>query len=348
MIACISRSKSRIVKYLKAFGSLTAPVMAASLLLASHAAAQEVKFFRIGTDATATSLFAVGAVIAAGISNPPGSRACKVGGSCGVPGLIAAAQSTDGAVQNIELLRRNRIDSAFVQADLAYWAYHGTGFYQEAGPMRDLRVIASLLPLALHIVVRADSGIGSVADLAGRKVSLGPERSGSRINAGTVLRTYGIDEGDIEPVFLNPGPASDALAAGTIDAFFEVGAYPVPAIASLARRMPIRLLPIDGVPGEELKSFYPFFSEVTIPADSYDGLAATPTVGVAVQWVILAGAEESFVEDLTAALWHENTRRLLTSGHPFGARVKREDALWKVAVPLHPGADKWYRAAGLK
>lgn len=336
------------MKYGRVFRSLAMPVTALSLLLDGHAAAQDVRFFRIGTDATATSLFAIGAVIAAGISSPPGSRACDVGGSCGVPGLIAVAQSTDGAVQNIELLSQKRIDSAFVQADLAYWAYHGTGFYEEAGPMRDLRVIASLLPLALHIVVRADSAINSVSDLAGKKISLGLEGSGSRINAGTVLRTYGINEGDIEPSFLNPGPAADALAAGEIGAFFAVGAYPVPAIASLARQMPIRLLPIDGVPGEELKSFYPFFSELTIPADSYQGLAAAPTVGVAVQWVILADAGEKFIEDLTRALWHENTQRLLTDGHPFGARVRREDALWKVAVPLHPGADKWYRAAGLR
>lgn len=336
------------MKYGRVFRSLAAPVSALSLLLGGHAAAQDVRFFRIGTDATATSLFAVGAVVAAGISSPPGSRACNVGGSCGVPGLIAVAQSTDGAVQNIELLRQKRIDSAFVQADLAYWAYHGTGFYQAAGPVRDLRVIANLLPLALHIVVRADSGIESVSGLTGKKISLGPEESGSRINAGTVLRTYGIDESDIELSFRNPGSAADALAAGKIDAFFAVGAYPIPVIDSLARQIPIRLLPIDGVPGEELKSFYPFFSEITIPAGSYEGLAAAPTVGVAVQWVILAEAEEKFVEELTAALWHENTQRLLTDGHPFGARVKRADALWKVAVPLHPGADKWYRAAGLK
>lgn len=318
------------------------------LVVTASAAAQDMRFFRIGTDATSTSLFALGAAIAAGISNPPGSRACDVGGSCGVPGLIAVAQSTRGGVENLELLKQGRLDSAFAQADLVYWAYHGTGHYADAGPWQDLRVVASLIQLSLHIVVRADAPIAGIADLAGRRVSLGPEGSGSRVNARTVLAAYGLSEDDIEARFLSPGAAADALAAGNIDAIFEVGADPVPALVSLARNVPIRLLPIDGTPGEELTSFYPFFSKVEIAAGAYEGVAATPTVGVGVQWVITAAADADLVADLTRALWHDNTMRLLREGHAFGARVRREDALARVAVPLHPGAERWYRAAGLK
>jgi len=320
----------------------------AAALLAAAASAQDVRFFRIATDATSSSLFAIGAAIAAGISNPPGSRSCGLGGSCGVPGLIAAAQSTHGGMENLQLLEQGRIDSAFVQADLLYWAYHGTGPYQGSSRMADLRVIASLLPLALHVVVRKDAEFQDVAGLAGQRVSLGPEGSGSRINARTVLMAYGVSEDEIEPAFLNPGAAMDALAAREIDAAIIVGAYPVPAIDSLARRMPIRLLPISGVPGEELASFYPFFSVTDIPAGTYDAVEAVPTVSIAVQWVIRASAESAFVEALTRALWHDNTQRLLRENHSFGSRVLLENALSKVAIPLHPGAESWYRATGIK
>lgn len=323
-------------------------VAAAATLFAATAAAQNVRFFPIATDATSSSLFAIGAAIAAGISNPPGSRACDAGGSCGVPGVIAAAQSTHGGMENLELLEQGRVESAFVQADLLYWAYHGTGPYAGRERMSNLRVIASLLPLALHVVVRDDAKFSDIRDLAGHRVSLGPEGSGSRINARTVLTAYGLSEDQIEPAFLNPGSAMDALAAGEIDAAFIVGAYPVPAIESLSRQAAIRLLPISGVAGEELASFYPFFSAGEIPSGTYQGVEAAPTVSVEVQWVIRAKVDTDFVENLTGALWHENTLGLLREGHPFGNRVKLENALSKVAIPLHPGAERWYRSAGIK
>lgn len=323
-------------------------VAAAAALFAATATAQDVRYFPIATDATSSSLFAIGAAIAAGISNPPGSRACDVGGSCGVPGLIAVAQSTHGGMENLDLLEQGRVDSAFVQADLLYWAYHGTGPYTGRERMADLRVIASLLPLALHVVVRNDAAFHDIRELAGHRVSLGPEGSGSRVNARTVLMAYGLSEDQIEPAFLNPGSAMDALAAGEIDAAIITGAYPVPAIESLARQTAIRLLPISGVPGEELASFYPFFSDGEIPSGTYAGVEAVPTVSVEVQWVIRAGADANFVEELTRALWHENTLRLLREGHPFGGRVQLANALSKVAIPLHPGAERWYRSAGIK
>ena len=107
--------------------------------------AQDVRFFRIGTGATSGTYFSIGGLIANVISNPPGSRACDRGGSCGVPGLIAVAQSTQGSVENVKAIIDGQLESALAQADVAYWAYHGTGMFREQGPSRGLRAIAHLL-----------------------------------------------------------------------------------------------------------------------------------------------------------------------------------------------------------
>ncbi|MFA6021986.1 MAG: TAXI family TRAP transporter solute-binding subunit, partial [Rhodospirillales bacterium] len=91
------------------------------------AGAQELRFFQLGTGPTGETRFPVGGLIANAISNPPGSRECEKGGSCGVPGLVAVAKSTNGSIANVEAIGQKRLDAALVHADIAYWAYHGTG-----------------------------------------------------------------------------------------------------------------------------------------------------------------------------------------------------------------------------
>ena len=114
---------------------------------------QDVNFFRIGTGATAGTYFPVGSIIASAISNPPGSRECERGGSCGVPGLIAVAQSTSGSVDNVEGIANGTLESGFSQADIAYWAYTGTQIYRTRGAVPKLRAIANLFPESVHLVV---------------------------------------------------------------------------------------------------------------------------------------------------------------------------------------------------
>ena len=95
--------------------------------LASGVVAQDLKFFTIGTGGTAATYYPVGGVIANAISNPPGSRPCEEGGSCGVPGLIASAVSSRGSVDNLNAITSGLRNSGFAQSDVAYWAYTGTG-----------------------------------------------------------------------------------------------------------------------------------------------------------------------------------------------------------------------------
>ena len=131
-----------------------------------------LSFFRIGTGSTGGTYFPIGGLIANIISNPPGSRSCEKGGSCGVPGLIAVAQSTEGSVHNVDAIAVGEIESGLSQSDVAYWAYTGTGVYGQRGPVTQLRLIANLYPESLQIVVRRDSDIAAIGGRPARQAGI--------------------------------------------------------------------------------------------------------------------------------------------------------------------------------
>lgn len=308
--------------------------------------AQELRFFRIGTGTTGATYFPIGGLIANAISNPPGSRPCERGGSCGVPGLIAVAQATSGSVENLNLMAAGTLESAMSQADIAFWAHTGTGPYEGRPPMTGLRAIANLYPETVHLVVRADAGIDDVGDLAGKVVSLGDEGSGTLVEARAILAAHGLDESDVDARYLRPGPAADRLAEGGIDAFFIVAGQPVAAVTDAAARVPIRLVELAGPEAEDLLDF-PFFVETEIAAGVYPGVPATRTLAVGAQWLVREDVDEDLVYGITRALWHPSTQLLLAGGHPRGAEIVPGNALTGLAVPLHAGAERFYREAGL-
>ena len=309
--------------------------------------AQEVKFFRIGTGGTSGTYYPIGGIIANIISNPPGSLDCDKGGSCGVPGLVAVVQSSSGSIANVEDIASGAIELALSQADIAYWAYNGSGLYHHDEPNDALRAIANLYPESIHVVVRRGAGIESIADLAGKRVSVGEEGSGTLVETKAILAAYGLNLSDVAPQYLRPGAASLAISEGTLDAFFFVAGYPVTAITDLTRGMEIDLLPIGDDEADNVAAFYPFFTKSVIPAGTYQGVGAVATINIGAQLLVAAGIEDEIVYLITAALWHENARRLLDNGHAKGREIRLETALNGLAVPLHPGAERYYREIGL-
>ncbi|MCH8097387.1 MAG: TAXI family TRAP transporter solute-binding subunit [Proteobacteria bacterium] len=310
-------------------------------------AAEDLRFFRIGTGSTSGIYFPIGGLIASAISNPPGSRACDRGGSCGVPGLIAVAQATHGSVDNVKAMAKGDLESGLSQADIAYWSYTGKGMFHGKNRITNLRAIANLYPESVHIVAREDAGIKSVKGLKGKRVSLDVSGSGTQVNARLILKRYGVGLKTFRPVYVQLGPAIDMMREGRLDAFFFVAGYPVRAIAELAERVPIQLVPIMGKTAKRLRRSDRFFSETVIPAGTYKGVDDTPTLSVGAQWIVRADVDEKLVYGITRALWHKNTRPLLDSGHPNGRLLRLETALDGIAIPLHPGAERYYREAGL-
>ena len=322
-----------------------AAILSASLV--GGATAQELKFFTIGTGGTAATYYPVGGVIANAISNPPGSRACDQGGSCGVPGLIASAVSSRGSVDNVNAIVSGLRNSGFAQSDVAYWAYTGTGTMEGQPAAADLRAIAALFPEHIHLVALADSGINSVADLAGKRVSLDEPGSGTFVDANLILEANGLTEGSFTAEALKPDASGDALRNGQIDAFFFVGGFPTGAIVELASAVKIKLVPITGAGAEALVEKYGFFSASDIPEGAYEGVPATSTVAVGAQWITSAKEDEALIYGITKALWNEKTRVLLDVGHAKGKAITMETALDGIGIPLHPGAERFYKEAGL-
>ncbi len=304
--------------------------------------AQETRFFRIGTGATGSTYFPIGGVIASAVSNPPGSRGCEEGGSCGVAGLIAVAQTTAGALANVEAVASGALESGLTQSDVAHAAFNGEGMFEKKGALGNLRAIANLYQESLHVVVRRDSGITSAAKLKGKRVSLGEEESGARVTATLVLRALGLSEKRVKAVYLSTVEAAMKMKSGELDAFFAVGGAPIPAIAELAGAMEIDLLPVLGEKIAAMRADNPFLTIDIIPAGTYPGTEAVVTVGIGTIWVVREDLEPELAYGLTKALWHPNTRKLLDAGHPIGREIRVDTALSGLPIPLHPGAAKYY------
>lgn len=334
---------------MKFANSLRAAAIGAALFtgMGATAIAQDLKFFTIGTGGTAYTYYPVGGVIANAISKPPGSRECGEGGSCGVDGLIASAVSSRGSVDNVNAIISGLRNSGFAQSDVAYWAYTGTGTMEGKEPAKDLRTIAALFEEHIHLVALADSGINSVADLKGKRVSLDEPGSGTYVDAKLILEANGLSPDDLTPEALKGGAASEALRNGKIDAFFVVTGYPTGSLVELASAASIKLVPIDGPGAEALTSKYGFFAASDIPAGAYEGVETTPTVAVGAQWFTSAKEDEELVYQITKALWNDESRKLLDVGHAKGKTITTDSALNGVGVPLHAGAERFYKEAGL-
>ncbi|CAM3170994.1 TAXI family TRAP transporter solute-binding subunit [Paracoccus nototheniae] len=316
--------------------------------LGGMAAAQDMSFFRIGTGGTAGTYYPIGGLIANAISNPPGSRACDDGGSCGVPGLVATAVASNGSVGNVNAINGGAMEAGFSQSDVAYWAQTGTGLWDGQPAVEKLRLIANLYPESIHLVARADAGIASVADLAGKRVSLDEPGSGTLVDAKIILEAFGLTEADITPEYLKPDQAADRMRDGAMDAFFFVGGFPAGAIAELASQQDVTLVPIEGPEIDALFETYSFFATDTLPAGTYEGQEAdVATVSVGAQMVTSADQPDDLIYAITQAMYNDSTQALFAAGHAKGAAITLDNATTGAGIPFHPGAERYYREAGV-
>lgn len=311
------------------------------------AGAQDITFFRIGTGGTAGTYFPIGGLIANAISNPPGSRACADGGSCGVQGLVASAVASNGSVANVGAIASGSMQSAFIQSDVAFWAYNGTGIYEGRPKVDTLRAIANLYPESFQLVARKGAGIKTIMDLKGKRVSLDEPGSGTLVDARLIFAAYGLTEKDVKAEYLKPQQAADKLKEGTLDAFFNVSGWPQAAISELAATTGIDLVPIDGPEAAKLVKDYSFFGTDEIPDNAYKNAAGVKTVSVNAIWVTSSKLPDTLIYAITAALWNPSTRKLLDSGHAKGKAIKLDTALDGLGIPLHAGAEKFYKEKGL-
>lgn len=314
---------------------------------AREAHAQDLRFFRIVTGSAAGTYFPIGIALALAISNPPGSRPCERDGSCGVPGLVAVASTSEGSVANINAVAEGTADSGLAQADLVNWAFNGENLFRR-GRLDNLRVIANLYPESVHLVARQGAAIKSLRDMVGKRVSIDKPGSGTRVNAELILSAYGIRLNQLNAVEVDPGEAVELFIRDELDAFFVIGGYPVKAVSDLAELGLAELVPIAGRQAETIVRRHKFFGLDVIPGQTYPGMADhVPTLSIGAQWITSAAADAELVYQITKALWNPRNRHFLESGHEKGRSIQLTSALTGVSTPLHAGAERFYREVGV-
>lgn len=252
---------------------------------------------------------------------------------------ISAAE-TAGSVDNLLRVGSGEALLAFAQGDAAADAVAGAGAFDEPLPVQ---AIARLYDEYLHVVVRADSDIEELGDLAGRTVSLGAENSGVNVIAGRVLDAAAVEVASITDPQLDLGESISALEASEIDGFFWVGGIPTPGIAELAETTPVRLLAIDQSWVNEVNGRYSdAYRSSDFPVGLYGLDRSEPTMAVPNYLVTGADTPDAVVRDVLAGLFDARTRIAHTV--PAAALLDRRQAIFTGPVELHPGAIEYYRA----
>ncbi len=310
-------------------------------------AADGANYFRIGTGSIAGTYFPMGEALAAILSQPVGAPPCDPGGRCGVPGLIATAQATEGSIANVERVNSGELEAALAQATIVDAALKGLRPFDKGHKAANLRALANLYPESVHLVIARGSRVRDVPDLKTRRVSIDLALSGTAADSNLILKAYGLRRQDLTVVEDSPVRAADMLAQGKIDAFFFIGGYPAPLVSDLAERASIDLLAIRGPSAKKLIKENPFYSPGTIPAGAYRGIGATETIQVGAQLIVNAKVPDELVYAICAKLFDAANRPALIQRHPKGEFIRLENALTGVTIPLHPGAERFYREKGL-
>jgi hypothetical protein len=298
------------------------------LLIAAGALGAQQKFISIGTGGTAGTYYPLGGAMA-DIWNK------------NIAKMNATAQSTGASAANINLLADGKIDVAIIQNDVGYYALKGIELFKDkVNP--DLRGMACLYNETVQLIALESSGIKSVYDLKGKKVSVGAAGSGVEANARQILEAAGLSYSDIRVQYLSFAESASNLKDGNIDAAFTTAGFPVAAISDLAVSKKSVLVPVDKEVLAKLMSKWSFYAPTVVPANTYNGITTdTPTVAVKAMLAVSAKLDANLVYEMLKTMFANGPR--LVAAHAQGANIKLATALEGMSLPLHPGADKFFK-----
>jgi TRAP transporter TAXI family solute receptor len=259
-------------------------------------------------------------------------------------GITFTIQSTGASKANIQLLAAGDVEMAIVQNDVMDYAYKGTDLFN-GEQIQDFSAVAALYAEVCQVVANPAGGIKTIADLKGKRVSVGDAGSGTEFNARQILEAYGITFDDINKQNLSFGASADALRDNKIDAFFCVAGAPTTAIVDLATNKDIIILEVDDSHAAALAAKYPFYTQYPIAANSYRG-QGSPVKTVAVKATIIAkkSVPEDAVYSVVKSLF--DNQAAIAASHAKGAELSTSYAVEGISVPFHPGAEKYFREIG--
>jgi hypothetical protein len=262
--------------------------------------------------------------------------------------FLVAVESSAGSVANVQLLKSGEADFALLQNDVAYYAFNGITLEAFAGkPVKNISGVFSVYPEIVHIVARKSADVRSVRDLKGKRVVLGAPGSGAEQNALQVLKAHGIREIDVRTMqSVARTAALDQLKAGAVDAVFVSTALGSPLIADAMASGKLTLIGISDTVGDALRRSYPFYTLEKIPANAYPGLEHDVTsAGVMAILVARSNVSDEVVYSLTKAVF-DNLPQFQGS-HPAARHLTLHTALSGMALPLHPGAERYFQQNGI-
>ena len=304
---------------------------AAAAFTASTAAIAAPTFINILTGGTSGVYYPIGV----GLSQLYGN---------GIEGSKTSVQATKASVENLNLLQAGRGELAFALGDSVADAWSGV---EEAGfkaPLKKLRAIAGTYPNYIQIVANADSNIHTLADLKGKRISVGAPKSGTELNARAIFKAAGLSYEDMGEVqFLPYAESVELIKNRQLDATLQSSGLGMAAIRDLASTMKISFvaIPADVVAKIGNAAYQP----ATIPAKTYDGQDAdVPTVAITNILVSHEGVSDDVAYQMTKLMF-ENVDKLATA-HSAAKDIKLETAAKNLPIPLHPGAERYYKEAG--
>lgn len=259
-------------------------------------------------------------------------------------GYSAVAEVTGASVENMGLIHRGDSDLAIALADTVYQAYQGTGVF-DGRQVADVRAIASIYPNAVQIVTLRDSGINSLQDLKGKRVSVGAPGSGTEVNATALLEANNISEGDFNRQRLNFNETADALRDGDIDAGFWSVGPPTSSILSLATTRDIRLISLTAEEIQNAVANEPVFAPFELSANLYEGVTEpVQTIGIPNVLTVNAAMTEDLAYAITQLLFEKIDE--LRAIHPAANNTTIPFSLSSTPIPLHAGALRYYEESG--
>ena len=260
-----------------------------------------------------------------------------------IPDLDVSAQTTGGSKANIILINEGDAELATVQNDVMYYAYQGDKDFFDGNVIDSFVAVGALYPELVQIVVAADSDILTVADLAGKSVSIGAVGSGVYFNAVQILGEAGLTLDDVKPQYLSFDESATAFQNKQIDAFFITAGLPNTSIIEVANRTAVRLIGLADDAMQSLMAKYSFYVPVTVPAGTYNGMTADVTVpAVSAVLICAKDLDEELVYNIAKVLY-ENKDEL---SHAKKEAISVEYGVSGIPVPFHPGAEKYFKEVG--
>jgi TRAP transporter TAXI family solute receptor len=311
------------------FGKILSAAVLAALALAGPLPARAEKILiTIGTGGAEGTYYPTGGAIAKLLTEK-------------LPGVDATAQTTGASIQNCQLLGSKQIEMGMTTSDVAFQALKGQEPFKNPLPLAGL---FSLYASEMQLVTTERTGIKTVADLKGKRVSLGPPGGGAMVLGEAILREFGLWD-DVSKQFLAFGQSTSAIKDGNLDAAFIYAPSPAPAIIDLASSEKIVIVPVETEKMASITAKYPYFIQGVIPAGMYKGVEKDVPIAVCLSiMAVRTDMPETLAYDITKTVF--TNLDFLRNVHRTMQQNTPENAL-RLPIPMHPGAARYFKEIGV-